>query len=371
MSPYLLLYFYVLFATGVSCYAKKSAAKCIYAFTMMMLFAFLALRYGQGTDYFTYESRYNYFQSVPNANRLMQVIAIDHMEPLWIFFAWCLGKANIDFQFFIIMLSIFEFYAICRYIKFYCPQNQMWAVLVMFPTLYLSYLYSGLRQALTICAFMGFLLPYLEQKKILRYCVCTAILMLVHTAAVAFFIVPILIKFKTGTLQLAIVIALAVGCALLCFPQVTALIPYGKESKVSLLAVLERFVMFGFVTYLYYKKPQMNRPIDKLFYKIYVISIITYCFFIFSPTTASRLSFPMRTVEYALLAHCISKLRNMRQIIFPVILLLNIVMTCKNLDSYLWQGKYRDDVKFWNYPYVSIFNKEDIFKYRRTRFNLQ
>ena len=42
-------------------------------------------------------------------------------------------------------------------------------------------------------------------------------------------------------------------------------------------------------------------------------------------------------------------------------------MTIKNISSYIDQGKYKDFVSVFNYPYITIFNKDRIWEYRNTQ----
>ena len=371
MSPYLLIYIYVVFLACISWRLQQDKVHNIYIITMLLLCSFLALHYGQGSDYFAYENTFSYWSKIPDLSAFLHSVNNMHGEILWHGICWSLNKLNITFQGFIILLAIFEFYALHRYIIYFCQYNKMWGILLIFPSIYLTYMFGAIRQGLVVCIFMGYMLPFLIRYKLLSYYICASIMMLIHSSAIAFFIIPIIMQIKIKTLYWFIFISIFMGLVVgpsmpfvvsSIFPIIDDIIVRMGKSTVFLPAIAERTIMFIIITYLYYKNQYMNTPLDKKFYKIYIYSIMLYCLFINYSLTASRLSFATRTVEVALVIHYINKLPEFRKIICCIILTLNIIMCCKNLTSYIYQGGYKDTY-FWNYPYVTIFNKEQIFRY--------
>lgn len=373
MSPYLFLYIYIAVFACISWRLRKNSANVIYFITLFFLFLFLALRYGQGTDYFAYEYLFNYWKGkdIYNINEFLEELNYIHGEFIWSWLGYILNETlKLNFQHFVCLLAVFVVCELYCYFNRYCRPNKMWAILLAFPTLYLTYMFSGLRQGLVICTFMGVMLPLLQTKQLLKYYLCAFIMMFIHSSAIALFIIPVIIMFRVKTLFLGILISLIVGITLGASMSqiVSETIPIRNIlARMGVLhvffpAIAERFLMFVFISYLYHKKKFMNSSTDKMLYKIYMCSVMIYLLFINYSLVASRLSVAPRMVEIALILHCINKLPKMRGAICCLILVLNIVMYCKNINAYINQGGYQN-VNIFTYPYVSIYNKDMIHRY--------
>ena len=370
MSPYLLLYVYIVVFACISWRLKKNVVNLICFITLSILFLFLSLRYGQGTDYFGYELLFNYWKDISNIGDFRANLNDVHGEYLWSVLGYSFNKANLSFQFFIIVLAIVEIYMMKLYLDFYCSANMMWAILMLFPTTYLTYMFSGLRQGLVICIFAGIMLSLLRKRKIVEYYACAFLLMFIHSCSISLFVIPLFRYVRIKILAYVLIASVAIGilsgpampyiCTALPIRNLLARI--GSE-QIYLLAVVERIFMFTIVSLLYYKISPTS-DICKMLYKIYIYSLSVYFIFIWYSLIASRLNSVPRIVEIALIIQCLSKLPKIRRIVCCILLFLNIAMYCKNVNSYIVQGDYTDSTKIWNYPYITIFNKESINQYR-------
>ena len=47
-----------------------------------------------------------------------------------------------------------------------------------------------------------------------------------------------------------------------------------------------------------------------------------------------------------------------------IFIFISIVMTIKNINSYIEQGNYKNFVGVFNFPYVTVFNQEEIYSFR-------
>ena len=101
------------------------------------------------------------------------------------------------------------------------------------------------------------------------------------------------------------------------------------------------------------------------FYRIYMLSMSIYGVFIGYSTVASRLGGVMRFVEIYLIVYgiCALKISN-RLLLSFFFIMLGSLMLLKNIDSYIEQGNYNDNITALSYKYVSIFNKPLIYKIR-------
>lgn len=365
-----MLYACIVLIACVSWHLQNHSKEIVVRVLILYLCIFIAIHYGQGADYFAYEFMFNYWRNTVNFNEFISKLNSIHGEYLWSFCGYICNQWGVNFQYFIAILAIIEIFALCSYLNQYCHVNKLWAILLFFPTLYLTYMLGAIRQGLVICTFMGVMLPLLEKKQLLKYYLCAFIMMFIHSSAIALFIIPVIIMFRVKTLFLGILISLIVGITLGASMSqiVSETIPIRNilarmgALHVFFPAIAERFLMFVFISYLYHKKKFMNSSTDKMLYKIYMCSVMIYLLFINYSLVASRLSVAPRMVEIALILHCINKLPKMRGAICCIILVLNVVMYCKNINAYINQGGYHN-VNIFTYPYVSIYNKDMIHRY--------
>ena len=188
MSLYLLLYVYIVIFACVSWFLNKKVVNFISFVTLIILFLFLAMRYGQGVDYFGYEILFNYWKNTSNIDEFIKEVNNIHGEYLWSWLGYVFNNIlKLDFQYFVCLLAIIGIYELYCYLNCYCRANKMWAILLAFPTLYLTYMFNAMRQGIVICTFMGIMLPLLVEKKFFKYYFCTLIMLFVHTSAIVFF----------------------------------------------------------------------------------------------------------------------------------------------------------------------------------------
>lgn len=75
----------------------------------------------------------------------------------------------------------------------------------------------------------------------------------------------------------------------------------------------------------------------------------------------------MRYIEMVLLVDflvCFFYKKWNRILSYSFILAIMTVLYVKNINSFIDQGPYYSEVNFFNYPYVSVFNKKKIIETR-------
>ena len=78
----------------------------------------------------------------------------------------------------------------------------------------------------------------------------------------------------------------------------------------------------------------------------------------------SRLAYQFIVLEIFIITFMLFNLENLNNLIMIFILIINTFMLFKNMNAYIWQSNYYSDVTVFNFPYVTIFNDNDIWKYR-------
>ena len=371
MSPYIIVYILLLLIAFCSFITNKDF-KYLYYVCFVILTIMLCLRYGQGTYYFGYQGIYNSAPSTLFFSGIYYTDAI-HAEVGWKILNHILKILGIEFKYFVLVISIFEMLCINHFIKIYCPNKNI-ALLMIYPTLYLTFCFSILRQGFVICVFLGVILDLILKKKYWAFICLTLLLSTIHSSALVILLSPFIIKVKIKYLYRLLFMSMIFG--ILCFlgffdPLLKVLGYIGSASAylssitVNYIALCERVIMTFLVVYMYlvYTKKEKNKKVENLL-KMYLFGTIIYLFFFWNSLISSRLGYIFKPLEISLITIMIARLDKFKSIIILIIFLLSTMLTLKNIDSYIEQGRYYPNVKVINYPYISLFNSEDIYKYR-------
>ena len=286
-------------------------------------------------------------------------------------------KIGLSFSEFAMILSCFQMLMLWRFLSRYC-KNKMFALFLCYHTLYLTYYFSALRQAFVISVFLGIMLQWLIDGKYIRYCVLTVLCGTIHTVGFMM-ILPVL--FRCINLKVSHLIALVgvgfsfgiifsifgVGQILQALGIGGSATSYMGETDISVIAVAERILSYFFISYLYYiysdgKEPDQNDRMLIIF-KIYSLSVLLYAVLLWSPLISSRTTYLFKILEIALFSTCIIRSGKARNLVMCYTIALCTLLYYKNIGSYIYQGHYTN-CSTLTYPYVSIFNKEDIAAYR-------
>lgn len=363
MPLYHLAFAFLLFGVVIE-YWQKKTPKLLFFLSFLLLTAMLCLRFGQGTDYAAYRM---IFYTMPADVPGMLAYRYAKAEIGWRFITMLFRMANVSFDVFSFLLSAIQMLLLWRFLKRYC-ENKILALFLGYHTLYLTYLVSAMRQGTVIIVFLGLLLPWLLEGKWLRYCICSALLLTIHSVAIVLFVplVVLIIRFRVQHMVALVCIGFSVGIVLAIFGVGNILSTFGMsyagESEISVVALAERLATYVLVTYMYYLycdglEPDHNDPYCKLF-KIYSIGILIYGALMWSPLISSRTIFALKALEIPLITTCIVKCRKGRSIALVYCALLCTVLYVKNISSSISQSEYLD-TSVIRYPYYSIWDKEE------------
>lgn len=364
----------------------KYNSKAYYFFAILLL-VMLCFRYGQGTDYHAYELQYEY---INRAGRLL-VNTLYHGELGWYVLMFVSKRIGLSFSLFIGVLSLLMMLSTIKAINKYSPYK-IFSLLLLYPTFYLTYFYSAVRQGLVLSLFLCFGLEWLLNKKYLRYCILMIILALFHSSAIVLLVLPIALHFRDRRpgkwVLFAFLFMIVVGYTGVLNGIGNRM---GRGSyfsvSISVMAIVLRSILFCII-YSLFKATDTDIDskweLERTLYYIYVVGFLLYIMFAFSGVLSQRMTMPMKGIEVILIPMLVAKLYKCRSegrligsrkfmflrigqssvllVVLIVILALDVEMI-KNINSYLVQGNYYDWVNVFNYPYVSVFNKEDIFKY--------
>lgn len=375
MSLYLIIYL-ILLLIALFTFLLKKESKLLYYFCFLLLTIMLCFRFGQGTDYFSYAWIYHMAPDSLTFNDMFYTDIV-HSEIGWKIINHFFKVINFSFENFILVLSIFEMLCINRFIKKYCPIKCL-ALLLIYPTLYLTYLFSTLRQGIVICIFLGFLLDLFIEKKYFKYTLATVFLGLIHSSAFILLCAFIIVKFNLKTIYKVLALASVIGIlfTLGALDPIVSLVSkigtvnyYLKLSggiSISYLALLERLFFTALVIYMFsiYQNKDENNTIEILV-KLYLLGTLLYLLFFWNDQIASRICYIFKPIEISLITIFIQKLEKFKTILILIIMFISTLMVIKNINSYIVQGQYNPNITFLNYPYISRVNHQEIYKIRK------
>lgn len=347
---------------------REKTPKWLFWGVFGLLTAMLCLRYGQGSDYFSYG--HIYYELPTN---LFAAFGATQIHGEWGWKLLCLlGRwANMPYPAFVLVLSLAMMGLYWRFLARFC-RRPLLALLLGWHTLYLTYFFGILRQGLAIALFLGVLLEYLQKRRYWVYALGCLVCASFHSSALVLLVLPLLreLPWKETHLLLLCAAAWAGGLALATgvlnglleriLPK--AVTYYLTAEPVSLGAIAERVVTFG-VILLAWHRADRSQPQNRLLFGVVAAGFAVYGGLLWMPLVASRTGYLLKAAEIALLGNLLPRKGWQKWAFFGFCAALAGFMYLKNLGSYLTHAQYFDWVTVWNYPYVPLFQHEAIREY--------
>ncbi len=367
---YILILFIISFSTLISVLLNRDF-KILTIIIFFIITVMSIFRYGSGTDYFGYEYHY-----LVNPISLYDAVYYNSNINIGYRVLMAFFKSNgVNFQIFIGIISLFMMsiylYVIVKNSKIYIIS------LLIFYSLYQAiYVESAIRQGIAMSIFfIAFFIFYKENKK-KEYIFLIIIGGMFHYSVFIAITVPIIDifykKFFSNFLFNIVISVISIICFLLkgdlilikVLNYLGLNINY-SSGTLNILAILLRIVIILFL-FLLYKFSCENR-VDNFNKKcIYIYFINTLIFIAFSNMgILSRATDILCLIDVILIPNLIWANNNKLIKLLGIIFIIFVMNTnfIKDKISFLNQGSYFDK-NILNYPYVSVFNKNDIAKYR-------
>lgn len=333
----------------------------------------MSLRYMQGTDYIGHWKEFNEVVSALDFTEIIQNRHNIHFELGWMLLNRILYNFGISFEVLILIISFAEMLLIRRFMKRYCPRFENVCLCVIFPAFYYYYCISFVRQGLVMCIFMGAMFQLYEEKKYLKYIFLTLLCITIHQVALVYFVFLILgylSRLNIGNFLLyPCIICFFLGILLFktgidtyVYMRIPFIIACHFDVQMSYGAVLYRLFWIVLISYMC-NRVEMEAFSKKLYF-IYLSSIMLFFFFSGYTMFVNR-AFSMYT--YVLEFYFISKYldekkeegrlkTNILKAVLPIVM---AVILIKNMNGSIVQMSYGDGISFINYPYISVFDKDD------------
>jgi len=374
--------FYIVIFLGLLylsyCEFKGKSYKYLSLEVLVGVITFLTvIRYGQGTDYFSYMSVYNKTPSLTTVSSFGQVFSLNkEYEFGYVFIMSIFKTLGLNFTVFCGVAGIVTMALIYRFIK----QNAklpITAFTVFYVFYYLVYVLSGIRQGLAIAIFVGIGIDLYKRKKYKEFVLVVLLTATIHVSVLVTLFIVVLdrygdnLKFCAGLGVLAILIIYFNFDVTLInlMPDFLSdkLSAYLTDGRASLMSFINRFTVLVLV--LFYSFQEKNDKDIVFFRKLYIFSFILYVLTMKSMTISTRITLYFKIFEVILIPNiAMNLLKNNKKIkalqFYVASLLIVSVLLIKTLNAFLDEGYYKKHVNVINYPYVTIFNKDSLWYYK-------
>lgn len=329
--------------------------------TLMMCF-----RFGQGTDYF------GYFYNFVQLNSFSDLFTAPDVHGEIGFRVLCCLFPGEHFQAFIACVSVYEMLMFWLFLRQHSC-NKALSLLLFYPTFFLVYYLSALRQGIVLATFMGLGIDLIERKQWLRYAALCVLMATVHTISLVWLIVPFVLMLRTNILLIALPAAIAVGLvsasnfflnAVNRIGFLRSMIAPYLGNGISISAFSERLASLSVILLLYltcYRGKQR----EHWWMKVYLAGHILFFVLASSQQLSGRLMANFKILEIMIVPDLLSKKSLYRQLLTPYFILLSLLMFVHNINASISQGQYLN-TNVLSYPYVSTFDQDKLWALRES-----
>ncbi|MGL5150738.1 MAG: EpsG family protein [Clostridium sp.] len=361
-----LVLFVAMIICSFMCKDKEKNDK-YYKVFFFILTGMLIIRYGEGPDYFNYQYVFNQINLLSDLRSLgdvgfnLIIFLFKQVSDSYILFSAMIGGVSMIF--------------INSFIKRYST-NKLLSLTVFYPFYYMVYLFSAVRQGLAMTIFCAFLIPLLLNKKYIKYVVGVLLLSLLHMSAIftlALVVVPF-INFVNPKVFVAFLSAILVFKLLGVQGFFIELLPDYLQLRatsyigggISLSAVIQRVGLLVIIGVLYWKGSNEEKEKNKGLMNLYIVGFLIYIVLMDMNAIASRLNAYIKIIEVILIANFVPVVLAYKKelIKYSMIALLCYAILIKNVKMTMYQSDYYDSKSMLQFPFVTIFNQGDIFKYK-------
>ncbi|WP_346986130.1 EpsG family protein [Chryseobacterium sp. POE27] len=357
----------------------KGPKKFFYYLSMIILILIAGFRWKVGGDTLTYQSKFDdYIYPIYEFNK------INFLKINWepgIVILMSLSKTIVsEFWFFQLIHAIFVNVIFFKFFKKY-SYFKFTSVLLYSFFLYFYFNMEIMREILSICIFINFMYPLLEQKKYKKYYFINLFLLLIHTSSLILFFFPLLCQLKEINKK-NIVLFLLLGVLLyMSLNQFGSILfsfdtfgdfsnkvdGYSKYSFniVGIIYNALAFLIFPFLL-IKFSERYYNHSVFNNLYFVYFFIIFLYIFYSGFGRFINYLS-PFMLVYFSNVVYLLWKLKKFNKVRSVLIIIILFLPIFHKSRYYLTDtSMYAKDTRkyyLW-FPYSSIFNKEDYFKDR-------
>lgn len=358
--------YYLIFFVGVVLILLRNNNILFNIFSIILLLLSF-FRFGVGADYFSYQYIYQNLSSNPIQEITNSTL---HGEVLFRVIGSVFKSLNLSYQVFIGFFATITLYFILKLIKAYSDKT-IWSLFIFYSFFYFVWIFSGIRQGLTIAIGTYYLLEALEDRKTIKFTFIVIILSFIHSASLILLPIYLLANIDWTRNKLIITTIFSIVCSILPIENILRLfqsipliqrIVFYMDGSYSPLRILDfqsliRILLIGFVLVFYNSYIKYGTKARNLMVT-YIISLNLYFILKFSELTASRVSIYGYLLAIILLPNIyLTFKRDIDRFIYKLLLIIICFFYFnKELDAMVESSGLMSYET--NYvPYTHVFNK--------------
>jgi hypothetical protein len=352
--------------------SKKNETKVFVICAYIVLSVFASIRFGMGTDYFSY---YRYFSFLPdNFSNIsfLQIISFSFfVEPGFYLLVILFKTLNLSFSYFIAFFAFlslgFTLYTIQKYSK-----NKNISLLIFFANYYMVYMESALRQGIAMAIFIYAFYDFITKRKKIKYFLLILIAMTFHVSVFITMCIPFIITINTKLFLNPIFLVIMTMLALMSsifIPKILGFLIslfykrvgyFDGDYKFNIFPIGLRILEMILIYTIFKKTHQVLSIQEKIAIKFYMTGMFIY--FSIASIGISRLSEYFIFIEIILIPNLLSSLKTKSRYVYHFIFAcIFTILFFKDINASMYQQNYVSK-RIIDYQYVTIFNKEEIKK---------
>ncbi len=341
---------------------KVRFSRILFWFNVAFMIFLMLFRYGQRADYWEYRSLYNeapFNRGFP----LFWYTRNIHFEVGFrflvnLFTCWdC--PAPIFYGFISCVTIGATLYAIIKY----CRLRSV-ALLLIMPTLFLSYYMSGVRNGLAVAIALAVLPNLLARKKYALYVLVVLLLSTIHFTSAVFLLALFVQRWKTKYLYFMVIMFSLLGLIIFMSPihEWMSFLPGFSRlatDRPGILGIGERTVMAGIITLLYVgqkeKDYMIRNKIADVLYKSYILGYGLSMAALTSAYISQRITMPFKSLEVLLIPILLANYsqKHVYKILVTLLFMISTVMACKNLNASM------PGLNLFTYQFIGVWEGPD------------
>jgi hypothetical protein len=358
--------------TGLAFSTLNGKSKVFFYSYLFLLLILASFRYGVGPDYFGYE----YLYSLVNTSLVEQIGNVTGQELIFRLLGSALNYINFSYQQYLAFTALLTLYYVGKICKKY-SQYPVVSLYLYFCLFYFVWVFSGIRQGLTLAIGGYYLLECLESRKHIKFTIIVFLLSLIHASALILLLFYVLanLNLKRKTILIGVFICFCASLIPAAYLlEIFNRLPYGEriafyaggdpsELTVSYFDFksISRFILLILIGVVFAKSYAKYGEIQRKIMDIYVASFGIYYALRFVEILAANASLYGFMLIVVILPNMYGKLKHGSNskafLIFASI--FSVAYFFKTLYS-------MEDMSQLNHsslvtPYTNIFNKSEYF----------
>ncbi|MGX4686670.1 EpsG family protein [Vagococcus sp. JNUCC 83] len=369
-----MLYFVIFCFLAISSFLNTLSKKnsiIVFNIAFALIFVLNFFRFGVGSDYFNYFYLYNLIPEFGSNSMALDSIHGEIGYKLSVSLFKRIGIGYYGYNMFISFIMFSFLYIVIR--KY--SKNINLTLLIYYTMYYFTYANSGYRQGLTLVMSLAILYPLLLKNKYVAFSIGTIIFSLFHTSVLVLFIL-LIIRFNWDSYKLLFIFLSSFAIYFVSIISnknifFSLIEPFGIDASynfidTSLFAVLSRLIMVCIIMFLVFMNRQNLNELENRVITYYLIGFSLYMLLASQSLIASRVHVYFKILELFLIPNLLFKTKKSIRVTVSILLIFIImpIFYVKEINGQKNQANLNLSNRVFDYPYISIFNKGDLYRYR-------